>query len=92
MTETRVTYKTLNAAIEATRKEIKADIKDVRKDISDLADKMEKNFVTQKEFCPVKDDVKSLEANQRWVVLTVVGAVLLALIALVVSPTLNLGR
>jgi plasmid maintenance system antidote protein VapI len=88
MTETRVTYKTLNAAIEATRKEIKADIKDVRKDISDLADRIEKTFVTQKEFCPVRDDVRDLEANQRWVVITVVGTVLVAILAMIIRPQL----
>lgn len=88
MTETRVTYKTLNDAIEATRKEIKADINDVRKDISDLSKRIDQKFVTQKEFCPVRDDVRDLEANQRWVALTILGVVILAILALIIKPQL----
>jgi hypothetical protein len=88
MSEARVTYKTLNEAIEKTRKEIKNDVEVVRQDISNLSDRIDKTFVTQKEFCPVRDDVRELEANQRWVAITVLGAIILAVLAMIIKPQL----
>jgi len=88
MSEGRVTYKTLNEAIEKTRKEIKNDVEVVRQDISNLSDRIDKTFVTQKEFCPVRDDVRELEANQRWVAITVLGAIILAVLAMIIKPQL----
>jgi hypothetical protein len=88
MTEGRVTYKTLNEAIDKTRREIKSDVEGVRQEIIKLSERIDKTFVTQKEFCPVRDDVHELQDNQRWVTLTILGVVILAILALIIKPQL----
>jgi hypothetical protein len=88
MPEGRVTYKTLNEAIDKTRREIKSDVEGVRQEIIKLSERIDKTFVTQKEFCPVRDDVRELQENQRWVTLTILGVVILAILALIIKPQL----
>ncbi|MDD4957685.1 MAG: hypothetical protein PHQ61_08620 [Candidatus Omnitrophica bacterium] len=80
----RVTYRTLSKAIEAMRKEIKGDISDVQKQISALSARIENNYVTQKEFVPLKQDVNDLQGSIRWVVITVLGVVIIAILKLVI--------
>lgn len=82
----RVTYKTLNQAIEAMRKEIKGDIRAVQEQISALSERIENTYVTQKEFAPVKQDVNDLQGSVRWVVITILGVVIIAVLKLVIVP------
>jgi len=80
----RVTYRTLSEAIEAMRKEIKGDLKDVQNQITDLGKSIENTYVTQKEFSPVKKNVDDLQGSIRWVVITVLGVVIIAILKLVI--------
>lgn len=81
----RVTYRTLSEAIETMRKEIKGDLGNVQEQIADLSNRIEENYVTQKEFIPLKKDVGDLQASIRWVVITILGVVIIAVINLVIK-------
>lgn len=85
MPEGRITYRDLGQAIESMRKEVKTDINDVHKQISSLSERIENNFVTQKEFCPVKKDVADLQGSLKWLVITILGTVVVAVLRLVVN-------
>lgn len=85
MPEGRITYRDLGQAIESMRKEVKTDINDVHKQISSLSERIENNFVTQKEFYPVKKDVADLQGSLKWLVITILGTVVVAVLRLVVN-------
>jgi len=81
----RVTYRTLSEAIETMRKEIKGDLGNVQSQIADLSERIEENYVTQKEFIPLKKDVGDLQSSIRWVVITILGVIIVAVLNLVIK-------
>jgi len=83
-TTERVTYKTLSEAIERMRLEIKSDIGDIDKQIGGLSKRIENNYVSKEEFLPVKKDVDALQSAVQWVVISVLGVVLIAILKLVI--------
>lgn len=80
----QVTYKALSEAIERMRLEIKSDIGDIDKQISDLSKRIENNYVSKEEFLPVKKDVDALQSAVQWVVISVLGVVIIAILKLVI--------
>lgn len=64
---------------------MKSALDDIKESITILTHKLENGFVTKEEFRAVKDDVKELQDLKGWALKIVVGTVIVALLALVIS-------
>lgn len=64
---------------------IQTDIGDIKKSVSDLSDTISDKFVNKEELGVVKSDVADLLSMRDWAVRIVVGAVIVALLALVLK-------
>ena len=85
MSDSRVTYKVLMEAQEKSRLEMKNDLSEIKKEIEKLSENIACNFVSKKEFAPIKEDVASLQSNWRYIVLTISTILIGSVMALIVK-------
>lgn len=64
---------------------MKVALDDIKKSIGELRDEVKNGFVTKEEFFSLKTEVKELQDLKGWGLRIVVGGVIMALLALVLS-------
>ena len=72
-----------NQSVETNVAVMRSELETVKNDVGDIKKSMKADYVTRTEFEPIKDRVDSMEKTKEWVAKIIIGAVMLALLALI---------